>query len=194
MPLTYDPTSSDFTVDVEIDGESYIVTAFNDSGATPVGPDFSQSNGGYRGARREKGPREASMTIEVSYAGQPKPKQFTSFEYESKDWALFQVAKAKSSTSPSALTLTLRCENIPGTVESVTVTNGGSSYETPPTVTFTGGGGTGAAGTAVLTADAVTSVTITNAGSGYTTAPTVGFTGGGGASAAGTAVIVDPDE
>lgn len=74
-------------------------------------------------------------------------------------------------------------------VDSITITNGGSSYETPPTVEFSGGGGTGAAGTAVLTADAVTSVTITDPGTGYTSAPTVAFTGGGGADAAGTAVL-----
>ena len=38
-----------------------------------------------------------------------------------------------------------------------------------------GGGGTAAAATAVLTADAVTSATITNQGSGYTTPPAVTF-------------------
>lgn len=73
-------------------------------------------------------------------------------------------------------------------IASVTITNGGSGYLTPPTVSFTGGGGTGAAGTAVLSGDAVASVTITNPGSGYTSAPTVGFTGGSGTGAAGTAV------
>ena len=76
-----------------------------------------------------------------------------------------------------------------GTVTGVTVTAGGSGYTSAPTVTFTGGGGTGAAGTAVLTADAVTSVTITNAGTGYTSAPTVAFTGGAGTGAAGTSAV-----
>lgn len=83
-------------------------------------------------------------------------------------------------------------------VASVAVTVPGSSYETPPTVVFTGGGGTGAAGTAVLgsggDADKVVSVTITNGGSGYTSAPTVSFTGGGGADAAATAALgIDED-
>lgn len=76
-------------------------------------------------------------------------------------------------------------------VASIAVSNGGTSYETPPTVVFTGGGGTGAAGTAVLTADAVTSITITNPGAGYTSAPTISFTGGGGDGAAATATIND---
>lgn len=94
-------------------------------------------------------------------------------------------------------TLDLVVERLPVTpivsgVRSVTITNGGSLYTTAPTATFTGGGGTGAAGTAVLSSGAVASVTITNPGSGYTSAPTVGFTGGGGSNAAGTAVIGPP--
>jgi hypothetical protein len=46
-------------------------------------------------------------------------------------------------------------------------------------VAFSGGGGTGAAGYAVVTGDAVTSVVVTNGGSGYTSAPTVTITGSG---------------
>lgn len=61
-------------------------------------------------------------------------------------------------------------------VVSVTVTNGGSGYATPPAVAFTGGGGTGAAGTAVLTSGVVTSVTITNQGASYSSTPAVTFT------------------
>ncbi len=60
-------------------------------------------------------------------------------------------------------------------VISVTITRQGQNYATPPTVTFSGGGGTGAAGTAVLTSGKVTTVTITNGGANYTSAPTVTF-------------------
>jgi hypothetical protein len=75
-------------------------------------------------------------------------------------------------------------------VTSVTITNAGSSYETAPTVVFTGGGGSGAAATATVDGSGVvTAITMTNFGTGYTSAPTVSFTGGGGADAAGTAVI-----
>jgi phage tail sheath protein FI len=78
-------------------------------------------------------------------------------------------------------------------VASVTITNQGSGYTSAPTVAFAGGGGTGAAGTAVLgtgdDAEKVVSITITNPGSGYTSAPTVSFSGGSGTGAAGTAVI-----
>ena len=77
----------------------------------------------------------------------------------------------------------------PTGVGSVTITTGGSGYTSAPTVTFSGGGGSVAAGTAVLTSGAVTSVTLTNAGTGYTSAPTVSFSGGGGSGAAGTSVM-----
>lgn len=76
-------------------------------------------------------------------------------------------------------------------VDAVTVGTPGSGYTSAPTVTFSGGGGTGAAGTAVVSGGAVTGVTITNHGTGYTSAPTVAFTGGGGTGAAATATIAD---
>jgi hypothetical protein len=72
-------------------------------------------------------------------------------------------------------------------VASITVTNGGTGYTTAPTVTFTGGGGTGAAGFATIDSDGkVASVTITSAGSGYSSAPGISFTGGGGTGATAT--------
>jgi hypothetical protein len=71
----------------------------------------------------------------------------------------------------------------------VTVDVAGTGYTTIPTVAFTGGGGSGAAGTAAINAGGVTGVTITNVGSGYTSVPTIAFTGGGGADAAAHAHI-----
>jgi len=77
----------------------------------------------------------------------------------------------------------------------VSITSGGSGYTAAPTVTITGGGGTGATGTAVLGtgsfAGEVVSVTITNQGSGYTSAPTITFdnTNSGGSGASGTGRI-----
>jgi len=56
-------------------------------------------------------------------------------------------------------------------------------------VTFTGGGGSGAAGIATISGGQVIGVAITNPGSGYTSAPNVVFTGGGGSLAAGTAQV-----
>ena len=72
----------------------------------------------------------------------------------------------------------------------VNMTNNGTNYTSAPTVSFTGGGGSGAAGIAALAADGkVYGVYMTNNGSGYTSAPTVSFTGGGGSGAAGTAFL-----
>jgi len=79
------------------------------------------------------------------------------------------------------------------TVASITVTAGGSGYTSAPTVVFTGGGGSGAVATAVLTGAIVTSITVTNIGTGYTSAPTISFTGGGvGTGATATAVLASP--
>ena len=76
-----------------------------------------------------------------------------------------------------------------GGVFSVAVTNGGSGFTSPPTVTFTGGGGTGATGTAIISHGKVIGVTITDPGTGYITAPTISFSGGGGKGAAATATL-----
>lgn len=76
-------------------------------------------------------------------------------------------------------------------VGSVIINNGGTGYTSVPTVGFSGGGGgTGAAGTAVIQNGQIASVTITNPGSGYTSTPTVTFTGGGGSGAMATANLV----
>jgi len=70
-------------------------------------------------------------------------------------------------------------------VTNVMVNNGGCySTSTPPTIGFTGGGGTGAAATAVMSAATsiscstykIGSIAVTSPGSGYTTQPAVSFT------------------
>lgn len=76
-----------------------------------------------------------------------------------------------------------------GVVDYIDVTAPGSAYTSVPTVTFTGGAGSGAAATAVLSGGTVVGVVVTAPGSGYTSAPTIGFTGGGGSGAAATAFI-----
>lgn len=77
-----------------------------------------------------------------------------------------------------------------GGVASVTITNGGTGYSNSFAVTFTGGGGTGATGTATAKSGVIISVQITNPGSGYTSAPTAVFTAGGGSSGAGTGNVL----
>jgi hypothetical protein len=75
-------------------------------------------------------------------------------------------------------------------VASVQVVAGGSGYVSP-TASFSGGGGTGAAGTVLTLGGQVVGVTFTAAGSGYTSAPTVTISDtGGGSGATATAALV----
>jgi hypothetical protein len=61
-----------------------------------------------------------------------------------------------------------------GSVFGVTLTNGGGGYgAAPPSVTFSGGGGSGAIGYAVLSNGVVTQIVMSVTGTGYTSAPTV---------------------
>lgn len=77
-----------------------------------------------------------------------------------------------------------------GTVGGVTVIGGGINY-TAPTISFTGGGGTGAAATATVVGGAISAINMTNWGTGYGSTPNVVITDstGTGASAIATALI-----
>ncbi len=69
-------------------------------------------------------------------------------------------------------------------VSKITIANAGSGYSSAPTLTFSGGGGTGAEATAEVYSGEIVGVTVTNPGTGYTSSPTVTVTGGGGGSGA----------
>jgi hypothetical protein len=58
-------------------------------------------------------------------------------------------------------------------VRNVTVIDGGNNYASPPEVSFTGAGGTGATAVAVLDGDTVDAIIVTNSGSGFTVTATV---------------------
>jgi len=60
-------------------------------------------------------------------------------------------------------------------IDYVAITNPGYGYDSsnPPTVTFTGGGGVGAAATVVIVDNGISALRITNPGSGYYSIPTV---------------------
>jgi len=60
-----------------------------------------------------------------------------------------------------------------GFVVGATITEAGSGYTNPPTVTILGGSGTGATAVASVSNGVVVGVTITSTGSGYTNAPVV---------------------
>lgn len=55
----------------------------------------------------------------------------------------------------------------------ISVLSEGINYSSDDTISFSGGGGSGAAGTLNIVDGKIKSVTITNAGTGYTTAPTI---------------------
>jgi len=78
-------------------------------------------------------------------------------------------------------------------VSDIKVTNGGSGYTSPPTVSIDAPTGPGVAipaqATATVENGAVTVVTVRSGGSQYTGVPNVTFSGGGGSSAAATAEI-----
>jgi len=72
-----------------------------------------------------------------------------------------------------------------GLVTGVQVNSGGNGYLSIPTITFSGGGGNSASGSAILGGtslnyDAVLGVQMTSFGSGYTSTPVVTFSGGTG--------------
>lgn len=66
-------------------------------------------------------------------------------------------------------------------VREVKVLNGGGSYTGSSVLSFTGGGGTGAAGTLTILNGVIQAITMTNLGTGYTSAPTVTASIGSGA-------------
>lgn len=75
-----------------------------------------------------------------------------------------------------------------GGLVSIRVTAGGSGYTAPPTVSVTGGSGSGVSAYCQMNGSAVDSVIISNAGSGFSSNPTVAFTGGGGTGAQAVAI------
>jgi hypothetical protein len=66
-----------------------------------------------------------------------------------------------------------------GAVTGLTLGVGGTNYTVAPTITISGGGGSGATATCTISNGAVNSFTVTGGGSNYTSSPTVTFSGGG---------------
>lgn len=66
-----------------------------------------------------------------------------------------------------------------GFVSNIQIINGGTGYTQPPTITISGGNGTGAEAFASVSNGAVNSIYLVSAGSGYSGTPTVTITGTG---------------
>jgi len=89
--------------------------------------------------------------------------------------------------------------NIHGSVNTITLTNGGSGYTSAPSIVFTSSSGRGAAAVATLgtgsNAGKIISITITDPGTSYQVPPVISFVGGGGINAAATCTIhIDIDK
>lgn len=77
-----------------------------------------------------------------------------------------------------------------GKIVSARVTAPGSGYTSKPTVTISGGGGTGATATAEISRSGkLMGISIVNKGSGYTSNPTIAISGGGGTGGTAAAVV-----
>lgn len=74
-------------------------------------------------------------------------------------------------------------------VQGINLISGGFGYSDPPTITISGGGGTGAAATPILLDGVVVGIELVSRGKGYTSTPTVTISGGGGEGAAAEAVV-----
>lgn len=82
-------------------------------------------------------------------------------------------AKGNATVSSGAVTAV----SLTGAVREINLITGGSGYTTAPTITFSGGGGSGAVASAKMNAvtGSVLFVTVTNPGDNYTSDPTVTF-------------------
>lgn len=79
-----------------------------------------------------------------------------------------------------------------GAIAALTITDPGAAYTAAPTISFSGGGGSGVTASASISSGTVSGLTITANGTGFTAAPTVTFTGGtAGAGATATASIMN---
>ena len=103
-----------------------------------------------------------------------------------------------SGSTATAVAITSTRANVTS-IESILITNAGFGYTEAPTITISGGGGTGAAATCSIntTSNSIVRFTITQTGVGYGTAPTVTIGVPAGATAADratgiTSIGIDP--
>lgn len=65
-----------------------------------------------------------------------------------------------------------------GTMNYITITNGGNGYTSPPQVVISGGGGSLASGSAMIANGSVVAVVLGNLGENYVSEPTLSLLGG----------------
>ena len=126
---------------------------------------------------------------------------FDNAAYWNKTAARFEAPDVNNSRYDTRYTINpskIYKDNYTYTVSQIIVADGGADYTEAPTVTISGGGGTGATATAYVSNGSITKITVTNAGSGFTTTPTVTLTGGGREDSTGIAAkvyaVIDNDK
>lgn len=85
----------------------------------------------------------------------------------------FALVDGGTTTTPAARTATGTAVITSEFVTSITLTDGGAGYTSDPSVTITGGGGSGAMAIATVNGGEVTGFSIISPGSGYTSPPTI---------------------
>jgi len=81
-------------------------------------------------------------------------------------------------------------DSVTDSIQGINITAGGTGYTTTPTVTITGGAGTGGVAVAVINdSGVIIGINVTNKGSGYTSAPSISIAGGGGSGATAVATV-----
>jgi hypothetical protein len=107
--------------------------------------------------------------------------------------AAFVLAITAEKTSPAYWHGVMPAPLAGAKIDDVSVTNVGSGYTSAPTVSFTGGGGSGAAATVTVAGGKLASFDVSNYGSGYTAPPDITFSGGGGSGAKAVTSVTLPD-
>lgn len=79
----------------------------------------------------------------------------------------------KLPTPPEPTTATASAQIINGFIVALNVIDGGEGYSTPPAVTISGGGGSGATATAIISRGVVTGFNMISAGAGYSGTPKI---------------------
>lgn len=107
-------------------------------------------------------------TVTLTYRRRPRDLRLTGWEPTSRAGTI-----TTSSASAPASQATATATVAGGKVTAISVTAGGNGYFMNPTVTITGGGGTGAIATSTISNGVVTGITVASGGTGYVSTPTV---------------------
>lgn len=117
---------------------------------------------------------DASATATIGGAGMVGRISLTNDGYNYSSTPNVTISAPTSGTRATAVAITTSIGGIKS-VKEIRITNAGSGYTSsdPPTVTITGGSGTGAAATAIIVDNGVQTLSISTAGTGYFYAPIV---------------------